>query len=88
MVCFETFLLTLTTALGLLAGTTLFVDMLAVHALPQKDMYSSWKYEKQVNRDDSLSIHGFLPLPGSNILSGRGNRQQNIQEDAPEITTS
>jgi len=84
---FQTFLLTLTTALGLLAGTTLFVDMLAVYALPQKDMYSSWKYEKQVNRDDSLSIHGFLPLPGSNILSGRGNRQQNIQEDAPEITT-
>ncbi|CAB9513359.1 P2X receptors are ATP-gated ion channels that play a role in intracellular calcium signaling. Not required for the purinergic response to extracellular nucleotides [Seminavis robusta] len=78
-----TFLVTLTTALGLLAVATTVVDSLMLYVLPEKDRYNQVKYDEAViEADDAVSSTlragwGHLRQVNQNLMTMNNNHNNN-----------
>ena len=87
-----TFMVTLTTALGLLAVATTIVDSLMLYVLPEKDRYQQVKYEQtaevfQANDVVSSTVAGLGHLLAVNNNNGSSQTRQRINfnhQDNPD----
>ena len=71
------FIITLTTAVGLLAVATTIVDLLMLYVLPEKERYQDAKYEST----EEFERRNLVPSALNQLISRSGRRQSDEEND-------